>query len=602
MNAKLLEILDECLEQIQSGERIESCLAEYPHLWEQLEPLLTTAWSISALPKVSPSDEFRRIAKARLLARIRQESIQAKVEKSVPRMPLLGELTISWQRIWHTIIGARRVAIPVTIALFLLLGVSLSGAPNYLFSSPALASQCTLSILSGSVEVQKPGTDNSRPGNNGMTLTVGTRIKTAPDSHALLTFFEGSTLKLEPNSDVEIQQVESTGEQSTTIILKQWLGRTWSRVVKMADPGSHYQIETPSATAIVRGTLFATEVDENGFTKVSTIEGLVSVVTMDKEVQLPANKQAQVETGTAPAQSLALPNPKSEILIMTNMPALGSVTDPTGSSTGNLPSGLSFNQILGSQSLSPSEDSQLITIVEPVTGEYIISLRYLAEGIAPFSIQGISDGEVVFAYTGTWGAVKEGGWLIHLNLQVKDGQIVGSEISSVEPLGQEGPEEIVETEMPIEKVAPTKLAAEDSDDADESVGVEVSSHDRTVPSDTEPDHDEGTPGDTEPGHDEGTPGDTEPGSDEGTPGDTEPGSDEGTPGDIEPGHDEGTPGDTEPGHDEGTPGDTEPGHDKGTPGDKGPGHDKGTPDNKGPGSDKGTPGNKGGKPDKDKNK
>jgi hypothetical protein len=275
---------------------------------------------------------------------------------------------------------------------------------------------------------------------------------------------------------------------------------------------------------------------------------------MDKEVQLPANKQVQVKTETAPAQSVTLPSPKSEILITTNMPVVGSVVDPTGSSTGNLPSGLSFNQILGSQSLSPSEDTQLITIAEPMTGEYIISLRYLAEGIAPFSIQGISDGEVVFTYIGTWGAVKEGGWHIHLNLQVEDGQIIGSEISLVEPLGQEGPEEIVETEMPIEKVAPTKLAAEDSDDADESVGVEVSS------------------------------------SDEGTPGDTDPGSGERTPGDTDPGPDKGTPGDTEPGHDKGTPGDTEPGHDKGTPGDKGPGRDKGTP------------GNKGGKPDKDKDK
>jgi hypothetical protein len=598
MNAKLLEILDECLEQIQSGETVESCLAEYPHLWEQLEPLLTTALSISALPKISPSDEFIRTSKARLMARIRQESIQAMVENSAPKIPLLDELVMAWQRIWHTIIGVKKVTIPVTLALLLLLGAGLSGMPNSLFSSPALALEGTLSILSGSVEIQKPGSDSSQPGADGMTLAVGTRVKTAPHSHALLTFFEGSTLKLEPNSDVEIQQIQYTDEQSTKVVLKQWLGKTWSRVVKMADPGSHYQIETPSATAIVRGTLFATEVEENGFTKVSTIEGLVSVVAEDKEVQLPANKQVQVETGTAPSQSLILPSPKSEILITTNMPAVGSVTDPTGSSTGNLPGGLSFNQILGSQSLSPSEGTQLTTIAEPMTGEYIISLRYLEEGIAPFSIQGISDGTVVFTYIGTWGVVKEGGWLIHLNLQVEDGQIVGSEISLIEPLGQEGPEEIVETEMPIEEVVPTEIAAEDSDDADESAGVEVRGSDKGTPAVKSDDlaDVEGPQGGEDSGGDEDTPGDNDVPKDKYQDRDQGPPANKGSPKGKDKDQGSSDVGDTA----EGDPGD---GSDQGPPDDGDTSEsDTGDGSDQGPPNGKGTPNGKGGGQGKDKTK
>ena len=595
MSAELLEVLDECLEQIDNGETVESCLAEYPLLWEQLEPLLTTALSLSSLPEVLPSDEFRRSSKARLLARISQQPVRAKSAKT-PRLTLLHELTTSWQRMWRTVLGAKRVAIPVTLALFLLLGVSLSGVSSHLFSTPALASQCTLSVLSGSVEVQKPGHDESQPGTDGMTLTVGTRIKTAPGSHALLTFFEGSTAKIEPDSDVEIQQVDFADGRTTGIVLKQWLGRTWSRVVKMADPGSQYQIETPSATAIVRGTLFLTEVEDNGLTRVSTVEGLVSVVAEGGEVQVSANEQAQVAAGAAPSQPAAIPSPKFRLLVTVTAPAVGAVTDPTGSSTGNLPSGFSFNQISGSQSSLPSTDTQLISITEPVAGEYIISLRYLVEGTASFMIQGESEGKTLFTYIGTWGAEKNSGWLIHLNLNVKDGQIVGSEISSIERLGKGSPEEVVE--IPTEKAVPTAIVAEESAPSEDLAGAGVQGSDAGIASIADTDDigevsgsDKGASvvkhvpeengqtdaGGTQDGGQGSTGGEDTSGGDaaQGTPSDQGKGSGESPPGDK----------DTPPGHQDSPPGD------KDTP-----------PGDHGKGNDQSPPGNGDDNQDKDKNK
>ncbi|MFC2004482.1 FecR domain-containing protein, partial [Chloroflexota bacterium] len=446
MKTDLTKVLDECVKQIRNGETMESCLARYPDVREKLEPLLNMISSICSLPSVTPSDEYRILSKARLMARIAQEPGQAEAVKSGQRTTLLNELALALRRFWHANTVVRKVAIPVTLALLLAIGVSILGAFNLLSPQTALASQCTLSILSGSVEVQKPDLDTVQQGADGMTLIAGTRVKTTPDSHALLTFFEGSTIKLEPNTDVEIQQIEYD-EQSTTIVLKQWLGRTWSRVVKMVDPGSHYQVETPSAVAVVRGTLFTTEVEETGSTKVATTEGLVSVIGHDKEVYVPADQHTQVETGTAPTQPATVPGPKSEIIITIGIPAVGSVTDPTGSSTGILPSGLSFNQILGSQSLSPSEVSQIITIDEPIAGDYTLTLRYVNKGKAPFSIQGKSEDKVAFAYTGNWVAEEEGGWMIHLSLNVDDGVIVGGEVTSAEQLREKMPEKIVEPKL-----------------------------------------------------------------------------------------------------------------------------------------------------------
>jgi hypothetical protein len=447
MGTNPARVLEEGIERVRRGESIEDYLAKYPEMRAGIEPLLNMAHTLSSLPRISPSEQFQEAARIRLMSRIRQPSVQKKAVKSGTGNNIFDTLAVLGQKIWHPVLNAKKVAIPVSLTLVVTLVLVFSGVLSIATPSPALAAKCTLSILSGTVEIQSPGEDRSQQGTDGETLVVGTRIRTAPDSHALLTFFEGSTIKLDPNTDVEIQRVEHTDEQNTTILVKQWLGKTWSRVIQMADPGSNYQIETPTATAIVRGTLFTTNVAETGYTTVATTKGLVSVVAQGEEVYLPANQQTQVEAGVVPSPPEILPAPGSELVITMDMPAVGSITDPTGSSTGILPGGESYNQIPGSQSTSPSEMVQLINIAEPVDGEYVIALRYSDEGVARFNIQGKSGSEVIFEYTGTWGAAQKSGWLIHFNLGVDDGSIVDGEINSVEPLGEETPEKGIPADL-----------------------------------------------------------------------------------------------------------------------------------------------------------
>ncbi|MFH1169380.1 MAG: FecR domain-containing protein [Chloroflexota bacterium] len=453
-------VLDECVAGIKNGATPDECLAKYADVRQQVEPLLWLAQSVAAMRKVSPSAEFVRASRERLMARLQQESAHSVVKAGRRLAP--GKPAPAWQGLWQSLAGARRLALPAALALLLVFGAGL-GALRLLSPPAALASQCTLSILSGSAEVQKSGSDSPKPGADGMTLSAGDRVKTPPGSYALLTFFEGSTLRLEPETDVEIQQIDSGDGQAPNIILKQWIGRTWSRVVKMADPGSHYEINTPSATAIVRGTLFATEVDATGSTRVATTEGLVSVVAQGEEVQLPPSRQTQVAAGTVPEPPATVPPNKSELIIIVSTPAIASVSDPTGSSTGNLPSGMSFNQIPGSQS-SLSDGTQRITIPQPISGEYLVSLRYLASDAAGFTIKGMSDGKASFQYGGNFSDSGENGWLIRVNLQVDDGSIVDSTLTGAAPLGNQAPEKIVTKAEKDEK--PDKPAtASDNDRA-----------------------------------------------------------------------------------------------------------------------------------------
>ena len=102
MRAKLSEAFGECLARIRSGEAVNSCLAGYPNLRQQLVPLLYTALSISTIPKVVPSDDFRKLSKGRLLARLHERSIQAE--------PASSRLGILWRGLERAITGALGIA------------------------------------------------------------------------------------------------------------------------------------------------------------------------------------------------------------------------------------------------------------------------------------------------------------------------------------------------------------------------------------------------------------------------------------------------------------------------------------------------------------
>ena len=133
-----------------------------------------------------------------------------------------------------------------------------------------------------------------------MTLTVGARVNTLLDAKALLTFYNGSTTELDPGTDLEIQRSESDGK-SSNIVLKQYLGKTVSRVIELIDPGSRYEIQTPSAFALVRGTLFSVEIVGLNNTVVKVIEKTVTVGAQGKTVSVPAGYQVTVIFGSPPS-------------------------------------------------------------------------------------------------------------------------------------------------------------------------------------------------------------------------------------------------------------------------------------------------------------
>jgi hypothetical protein len=86
------------------------------------------------------------------------------------------------------------------------------------------------------------------------TVQVGDRARTGPGAAARLVYFEGTSTELGPETGILIQRLERTAEGNLITRLFQAAGTTLNRVVRLADPAAHFEVETPAATALVRGT------------------------------------------------------------------------------------------------------------------------------------------------------------------------------------------------------------------------------------------------------------------------------------------------------------------------------------------------------------
>ncbi len=158
-----------------------------------------------------------------------------------------------------------------------------------------------LSIVGGKVQVLAPNAKDWAAAEAGIVLEAGASIKTETGANAVITFFDGSTIQLNGDTAVTLDTLMPKTSASPKIIkLKQEVGETASRVVKMVDSKSKYEIETTAAVAAVRGSEMVVQVAQDGGTKVYNVEGTIAVTAQGKEVAIPAGSASSVTPGAAP--------------------------------------------------------------------------------------------------------------------------------------------------------------------------------------------------------------------------------------------------------------------------------------------------------------
>src|SRR4051812_32426582 len=147
------------------------------------------------------------------------------------------------------------VLVALALLTLALLPPLAEGAPARPAADPTRA---TLTVLSESVTVVGAGGD-AHQGQSGESLGVGDQVQTGTPGAALLTFADGSELELDAGTTVRLDALGQTAGAGALTSLAQAGGITISRVATLG-ASSNYQVTTPSATALVRGTVFRTRV------------------------------------------------------------------------------------------------------------------------------------------------------------------------------------------------------------------------------------------------------------------------------------------------------------------------------------------------------
>ncbi|MGH2492162.1 MAG: FecR family protein [Candidatus Limnocylindria bacterium] len=244
----------------------------------------------------------------------------------------------------------------------------------------AAGANMMLSILDGRADVARRAGNFARVA-DGHVLIVGDRVRTADQSHAVVTFFDGSTVEVEPATTITLVEATAAPSGAITIQLEQALGRTWSSVQELTHANSKFEIKTPSTTATVRGTGFVTDVQASGATTVTTTDGIVEVSAQGLTIVVPAGSLTSVQPGSQPSPPLPGPPAQNTLRFGLHSPAYLLVVDPFGRTCGIVPAGPTvIRQIPGCLATDPGIDPQLVDLPNAMTGTYSIVIDSIAPG------------------------------------------------------------------------------------------------------------------------------------------------------------------------------------------------------------------------------
>ena len=347
------EILDRCIDDIRGGHAtVDECLARYSEHRAELEPLLHTVASLSTLPRseaVAPASERRAAFMATLHATPQER----------PRRLRVPSLTGVFGA------GAFRIVGPAFAMAALAVALVLGGG-----ATPAAAS--TLTIFDGDVE-RLDGAE-WKPMHDGDALEAGVRMRTAAGGYAMITFPDGSTIALDPATEITI---ETLAVAPRRIEVRQQSGRMWHDIVHDETEGSRFVVLTPDTRVEVLGTVFQTVVDAvTGQTDVATVDGEVRVVTSEQAV--PVGRGETVRTHKSTIEEVAIA-PLVDSALIVRGPFAAAVIAPDGRGTGVRVDGVTFRQLRGITTAS-TDGVQRFDLLGIDAGTYTLFLQRYGDG------------------------------------------------------------------------------------------------------------------------------------------------------------------------------------------------------------------------------
>lgn len=150
---------------------------------------------------------------------------------------------------------------------------------------------------------QRAGDQGWEAVESGTSVHLGDTLRTAANAAGSIVFLDSSICELAADTALSFEGA-AQAELERPLRVRLARGETWNQVEK---GGPTFQVQTPAATAAVRGTSFGVKVDQKGRkTTLRVQEGSVELQNPQGAVLVPAGMLAVAVTGRAPQRPAPL--------------------------------------------------------------------------------------------------------------------------------------------------------------------------------------------------------------------------------------------------------------------------------------------------------
>lgn len=193
--------------------------------------------------------------------------------------------------------------------IFVLLCATLPLASKYYLEHATLPQTATLEVISGTVRVREPGTVAPLAVTQSAAVSEGTAIETDEISRGILTFKDGSTTILFPNTQIFLRQMRVAtfpwGVEPFTLVLDQTRGRVRVGAASRATTARArvFHVHTPHLVAMLDEGSYAIEVS-SGISHVSTRDGKATIIAQNQTVTIGRSQRTLARQNEVPLPPL----------------------------------------------------------------------------------------------------------------------------------------------------------------------------------------------------------------------------------------------------------------------------------------------------------
>jgi hypothetical protein len=285
-----------------------------------------------------------------------------------------------------------------TIRLLLVLWVATASAPAVAEAPRLVATTATLTVLGGEVEHVPVPAGPARPAGS-LDLAEGDRVRTGSDGRALITFLDGTTMTVEPGSEITVRRARVARERADVSVLVT-VGTVWARVASWLGSRGTVSIESHAYTATAHDGLIGGQTRSDGAFVCWTRAGTLRLVRADgrPETALQPGERATAVAGRAAVvESFSVHRSTLEVVV--TGPVLPLLVLPDGQRVaGFVDPGVETNQVFGSLTAIRGGRGRIIEVPAGVAGTYQLVLDAVGEG--PYEVAVIGRFQSLPVYSG----------------------------------------------------------------------------------------------------------------------------------------------------------------------------------------------------------